>query len=327
MTNIYQNTTQAPQTLGQSDTSSTSHATITPKIHPTKNTLTTGIVLALLSNVLFGVLYAYGKWLTPLSGTDVFLWRMVMMWACLGLFLLISGKFGVVIADLKAVKGLKSWFWLLLPTPIFASQLWLFMWAPINGHGVAVSMGYFLFPLVMVMVGALMGERLARLQWIAVGLAGLGVAFEIVRTGQVSLATFWVCLTYPIYYVIRRKQGVRALTGLWLDVSLIAPVCLLVLINNDAAWGQVLGSGALFAKAVGLGVISVLALQFNLEANRLLPTSLFGMLGYFEPALLFLLSVTVLGGVFSVGMLLSFGLIWAGIACLVGWGLMKNNKC
>ena len=321
MTSISQNTTR-------SDTSI--HVVHTPKggilkRYSAKNALTTGIVLALLSNVLFGVLYVYGKWLTPLSGTDVFLWRMVMMWGCLSLFLVVSGKFGVVIGDLKAIKGLKSWLWLLLPTPIFASQLWLFMWSPINGYGVAVSMGYFLFPLVMVVVGAFLGEHLARLQWLAVGLAGLGVAFEIVRTEQVNLATFWVCLTYPIYYVMRRWQGVRALTGLWLDVSLIAPVCLGVLMIHGNALGQVMSNGMLFAKVVGLGVISVLALQFNLEANRLLPTSLFGMLGYVEPALLFLLSITVLGGAFGVGMLFSFGLIWAGILCLMGWGLINKR--
>lgn len=305
------------------------NAILTPqlKTYVAANPLFIGVVLAVLSNILFGALYAYGKWLTPLSGTDVFLWRMVMMWACLSLFLAISGKFGVVIGDLKAVKGLKSWFWLLLPTPIFASQLWLFMWAPLNGQSVQVSMGYFLFPLVMVLAGFLMGEKLSRLQWLAVALAGLGVLMEIGRTGQVSTATFWVCLTYPIYYVIRRKQGVRALTGLFIDVSIIAPVCLvwLLFFGQSSAWGLVTTSGVLFAKVVGLGVISVLALQSNLEANQRLPTSLFGMLGYLEPALLFILAVTFLGGAFSVGMLLSFGLIWAGIVCLLIQGLMGRR--
>lgn len=285
-----------------------------------------GATLAVLSNVLFGVLYVYGKWLTPLSGTGVFLWRMVMMWACLALFLVLSGKIGTVLDDLKVVKGIKSWLWLLVPTPIFASQLWLFMWAPINGQGVQVSMGYFLFPLVMVVAGFLMGEKLSRLQWLAVAFAGFGVAFEIMRTGQISVATFWVCLTYPIYYVLRRKQGVRALTGLFLDVSIIAPVCLLYLLFVDtSSLLLVAGDVGLLAKALGLGLISVLALQANLEANRLLPTSLFGMLGYLEPALLFVLAITVLGGAFSMGMLVSFGLIWVGIGCLLGQGLLKSK--
>lgn len=292
-----------------------------------KNTLIVGVALAILSNVLFGVLYVYGKWLSPLTGTSVFLWRMVMMWVCLTVFLVMSGKIKGVIGDIQAIKGVKSWLWFLLPTPIFASQLWLFMYAPLNGQGVQVSMGYFLFPLVMVLVGFLMGEKLSRLQWLAVAFAGVGVAFEIVRTGQVSMATFWVCLTYPIYYVMRRVQGVRALTGLWFDVSVIAPVCLgwLIWVDNGSL-SMVLSDGALIMKALGLGLISVLALHANLEANHRLPTSLFGMLGYLEPALLFVLAITVLGGAFSMGMLLSFGLIWVGIGCLLVQGLLKHKE-
>ena len=112
-----------------------------------------GALLAIISNVLFSALYMYGKWLIPLSGTDVFLWRMLMMWLCLMIFLLASGKIRIVIDDLMSIQGLAAWCLLLLPTPIFASQLWLFMYAPLNGLGIQVSMGYFLFPLVMVVVG------------------------------------------------------------------------------------------------------------------------------------------------------------------------------
>lgn len=283
-----------------------------------------GVCYVVLSNLLFGVLYVYGKWLQPLTGTGVFLWRMVMMWLCLMGFLSASGKIKQVWSDIKAIQGIGAWVWLLLPTPIFASQLWLFMWAPLNAQGVQVSMGYFLFPLVMVLVGILLGERLSKLQWLAVILALLGVITEIVRVGQISIATFWVCLTYPIYYVMRRKQGVRALTGLTLDVSLIAPVCLVVLLFfGSENWSVVTSSWGLIVKVFGLGMISVLALQLNLEANRLLPTSLFGMLGYLEPALLFVLAITVLGGAFTMGMFVSFGLIWLGIGCLLVQGVLK----
>lgn len=65
-----------------------------------------GALLAIISNVLFSVLYMYGKWLTPLSGTDVFLWRMLMMWLCLMIFLLVSGKIRIVIDDLMSIQGL-----------------------------------------------------------------------------------------------------------------------------------------------------------------------------------------------------------------------------
>lgn len=295
-------------------------------LSPPKNPLAVGVVLAILSNILFAVLYVYGKWLPSLTGTEIFLWRMVMMWLCLLLFLGFSGKLKEVLAYLAGIQGLRAWIWLLIPTPIFASQLWLFMYAPLNGYGLAVSMGYFLFPLAMVAVGYVMGERLTRLQWLAVMLAAMGVVMEIVRTGQINWATFWVCLTYPIYYVLRRRQGVPALVGMFLDTTIIAPICLLWIGCFGETLALMVSGGWLFIKALGLGLVSVLALQSNLEANRLLPTSLFGLLGYLEPALLFILAVTVLGSAFSMDMLSSFGLIWAGIGCLLLQGLVKKKS-
>lgn len=290
-----------------------------------QNTIVIGVILAVLSNVLFGVLYAYGKWMAPLSGTQVFLWRMVMMWGCLALFLAMTGKMAEFRAEIGAIKGIKSWLYLLVPTPILASQLWLFMWAPVNGQSIQVSMGYFLFPLAMVLAGFLVfRERLSRLQSLAVALAAAGVAFEIYRTSGVSFATLWVCGTYPIYYVMRRKQGIRALTGLFFDLSIIAPICLIWIISTDAI--DVASNGVLLAKAVGLGAISVLAMATNLQAGQLLPVSLFGMLSYLEPVLLFFLSITVLGAVFSPSMLISYGLIWLAVMCLIIQGALTNRK-
>lgn len=295
-----------------------------PKLYPTTNTVMKGVILAILSNVMFAMVYAYGKWLPTLTGTNIFYWRMVMMWVCLVGLISVLGKWGFVLGGLNNVKGIKGWLWLLIPTPIFASQLWLFVYAPINGYGVAVSMGYFLLPLMMVLVGFVMGERLTRLQWLAVVFAGVGVGMEILRIGQISWATFWVCLTYPIFYVMRRKQNIPALTGLFVDISLVAPLCLVMLMVNEVEMLMVLGSPMILLKVLGLGLISVISQQANLEANRLLPTSLFGLLGYLEPALLFILSVTILGGVFEWQMLGSFGLIWLGILCLLVQGVFKR---
>lgn len=104
-----------------------------------QRTLIMGVMLAILSNLLFGVLYAYSSFLAPLSGTQVFIWRMLAMWAALVGYLLISGRLGLHIDKLKALGTVKQWALLLLPTPIFLSQFWLFMWAPVNGQGVQTA--------------------------------------------------------------------------------------------------------------------------------------------------------------------------------------------
>tara|TARA_R100000935_G_scaffold49340_1_gene74591 strand:- start:1310 stop:2332 length:1023 start_codon:yes stop_codon:yes gene_type:complete len=293
-----------------------------------QRTLMMCVALAILSNVLFGVLYAYSSFLAPLSGTQVFIWRMLAMWAALIGYLLISGRLGFHIGKLKALGSVKQWAWLLLPTPIFLSQFWLFMWAPVNGQGVQTAMGYFLFPLMMVVFGCvLFGEKLSRLQWLAVAFAAVGVGSEIVRTQSVSWATLWVCGTYPIYYILRRLQGIGAVTGLLVDLTIFAPFALAyVFFIAPSSLSLVTGSGFFIAMLIGLGVMSVLAMKTNVDASQMLPMNVYGMMSYLEPALLFILAITVLGNPFESAMIYSYALIWLGIVCLITHGVRQLRR-
>ncbi|SNT68971.1 chloramphenicol-sensitive protein RarD [Psychrobacter sp. LV10R520-6] len=303
-----------------------------PAVWTTSNTqqrtLMLGVVFAIVSNVLFGVLYAYSSFLAPLSGTQVFIWRMLAMWAVLIGYLLISSRLNLHIDKLRALKSVKQWAWLLLPTPIFLSQLWLFMWAPVNGQGVQTAMGYFLFPLMMVVFGCvLFGEKLSRLQWLAVAFAAVGVGSEIIRTQSVSWATLWVCGTYPIYYIVRRLQGIDAITGMLVDLTLFAPFALGYLyLVAPSNLSMVAGSGFFMVMLAGLGVLSVLAMKTNIDASQMLPVNVYGMMSYLEPALLFILAVTVLGNPFESAMIYSYGLIWLGIAFLIAHGIRQLRR-
>lgn len=290
-----------------------------------QRTLIMGVMLAVLSNLLFGVLYAYSHFLAPLSGTQVFIWRMLAMWAALIGYLVISGRLSSHINKLKTLHSVKQWAWLLLPTPIFLSQFWLFMWAPVNGQGVQTAMGYFLFPLMMVVFGCvLFGEKLSRLQWLAVGFAALGVGSEIVRTQSVSWATLWVCGSYPLYYIIRRLQKVDAVTGLLVDLTIFAPFALAYLFFiAPSSLALVGGSGFFIVMLAGLGILSVLAMKTNVDASQMLPVNVYGMMSYIEPALLFILAVTVLGNPFESAMIYSYGFIWLGIVLLIVHGVRQ----
>ncbi|MCG3871910.1 EamA family transporter RarD [Psychrobacter sp. Ps7] len=293
-----------------------------------QRTLILGVILAILSNLLFGVFYAYSSFLAPLSGTQVFIWRMLAMWAALVGYLLISGRLGFHIDKLKALGTVKQWAWLLLPTSIFLSQFWLFMWAPVNGQGVQTAMGYFLFPLMMVVFGCLLfGEKLSRLQWLAVGFAVLGVGSEIIRTQSVSWATLWVCGTYPLYYILRRLQGIGAITGLLVDLTIFAPFALAYLFFiAPSSLSLVSGSGFFILMLAGLGVMSVLAMKTNVDASQMLPVNVYGMMSYLEPALLFILAITVLGNPFESAMIYSYGLIWLGIVFLIAHGVRQLRR-
>ncbi len=293
-----------------------------------QRTLIMGVALAILSNMLFGVLYAYSSFLAPLSGTQVFIWRMLAMWVALIGYLVISGRLGLHINKLRALRTVKQWVWLLLPTPIFLSQFWLFMWAPVNGQGVQTAMGYFLFPLMMAIFGCvLFGEKLSRLQWLAVAFAAVGVSSEIVRTQSISWATLWVCGTYPVYYILRRLQGIGAITGLLVDLTIFAPFALAYLFFIAPSSLEIVGgSGFFIMMLVGLGVLSVIAMKTNVDASQMLPVNVYGMMSYIEPALLFILAITILGNPFESAMIYSYGLIWLGIACLIVHGIRQLHR-
>ncbi len=250
------------------------------------------------------------------------------MWVALFGYLLISGQLGFHIDKLRALGSVKQWAWLLLPTPIFLSQFWLFMWAPVNGQGVQTAMGYFLFPLMMVVFGCvLFSEKLSRLQWLAVAFAALGVGSEIVRTQSISWATLWVCGTYPLYYILRRLQGIGALTGLLVDLTIFAPFALAYLFFlAPSSLTLVSGSGFFLAMLAGLGILSVLAMKTNVDASQMLPVNVYGMMSYLEPALLFILAVTILGNPFESAMIYSYGLIWVGIVFLIAHGVRQLQR-
>ncbi|STZ75350.1 EamA family transporter RarD [Bergeriella denitrificans] len=284
-----------------------------------------GVSAAVLSNALFAVLFLYGGWMQPMGGTDIFAWRMVsMLLALCGLIGLTGGWRQVwnFLRTMRADGKLRMTVW--LTTPILASQLWLFMWAPVNGEGLNVAMGYFLFPLAMMLAGRLwFGDRLNALQKAAVGLACLGVAAELWRTGAFSWATVWVFGTYPVYYLLRRKAGVPSLIGLLLDLAVIAPCMLVYLLTVSDSLTLLAAQPSLWWFVALLGLNSAVAMYLNLQANALLPVTLFGMLSYLEPVLLFAVSLLWLGEQPEAGALWSYGLIWAGLCVMLADGALK----
>jgi len=292
--------------------------------------LSKGVVLCLLSQLLFSVLYLFSHWMQPISGTDVFALRMVMTAA--GLWLMMAWTLGLAAMPRFVQQFLTSprrWLLFLLGTLDAASQFWLFMWAPVNNEGVNVAMGYFLFPVVMVLVGRFwLKERLNGLQTAALVLAGLGVAHEIWTQQAFSWTTLWVCLVFPVYYTTRRQMKIPALQGLTLDLTLILPFALAYLLWHADMTAWVLGEPRYWLLLPLLGGLSAVSMSLNMKSGLLLPVNLFGMLSYVEPALLFLLAVLVLKTPVQPSAYITYGLIWAGLLLLVanGWrGMQKSH--
>ena len=245
-----------------------------------------GVVLSVLASVLFGVMYFYTSLLKPLSGEEIFGWRMLLTVPCVTVFLWLSGDWHLVrkiATRVRHTPGLT--LGISLCSLLLGAQLLIFMWAPLHGRSLQVSMGYFLLPLTMVITGRIVyGERLSRLQKIAAFCALIGVANELLRVGSFAWETLLVAVGYPIYFVLRRKLAIDNLGGLWFDMAFMLPLSLWFIVDGNAA--VVEQFPMLYLLIPVLGLISASALVSYILASRLLPFSLFGLLSYVEPVLL-----------------------------------------
>lgn len=245
-----------------------------------------GVVLSVMASILFGVMYFYTSLLTPLSGEEIFGWRMLLTVPCVTLFMIISGDWLLVCQIGRRLRQKPALLiGMLLSSTLLGAQLLLFMWAPLHGRSLEVSLGYFLLPLTMIVTGRIAyGEHLSRLQKIAAFFALIGVANELYRVGSFSWETLLVALGYPVYFVLRRRLGNDNLGGLWFDMALLLPIATWFILNGDPS--AIVEHPRLYLLIPLLGMISASALVSYILASRLLAFSLFGLLSYVEPVLL-----------------------------------------
>lgn len=181
---------------------------------------------------------------------------------------------------------------LLLTTSILGVQLWLFLWAPLHGMALDVSLGYFLLPLIMVLAGRVFFcDRLSLLQKLAAFCALFGVVNEFYQVGRISWSTLVVAIGYPIYFILRRRLGTDNLGGLWRKLALILPVAALFALGSAEPLVALTAKPPLYVQIPLLGIISALALICYILASRLLPFSLFDLLSYVEPVLLVIVAL------------------------------------
>ncbi|UWF46990.1 EamA family transporter RarD [Pseudomonas sp. N3-W] len=289
-----------------------------------------GIALSVTASVLFAVMYYYTSLLAPLSGVEIFGWRMLLTVPCMTVFMAVSGEWRRVVEIVRRFGGQpKLLLTLIASSALLGVQLWLFMWAPLNGHSLDVSLGYFLLPLTMVLTGRLVyGERLSYLQKVAVFFAALGVLNELYRVGSFSWATLLVAIGYPTYFVLRRHLKTDNLGGLWLDMTLTLPVAFWFVQSGAQGFGVFDQHPWLSLLIPLLGIISASALVVYIIASRLLPFSLFGLLSYVEPVLLLGVAL-LLGESIKSGEWLTYIPIWMAVVVLVFEGfkhLMRHRQ-
>nr|WP_226920796.1 EamA family transporter RarD [Georgenia subflava] len=285
--------------------------------------LPSGVLLSVLASVMFGVLYFLPARL-GLTGEEFYGWRVLLTVPLVAVLLAASGRWRTVREMAGRIRARPGVLGRLAATAaLLGPQLWLFSWAPNNGHALEVALGYFLMPLVMVVIGLLLhGERLSRLRVLAVLCAVVGVGNELLRVGALSWSTVLVALGYPAYFELRRRLGTATTGGMWFELVLMLPVAGWFLLTGPTGGAAVDRTGLL----VLMGLLSATALVCYLVASQVLSFSLFGLLSYVEPVCLALVSVVLLHEAITAREWFTYGPIWAAVALLVLEGAAQARR-
>lgn len=262
--------------------------------------------------LLWGFLPLYFRLLDHVSALEVVANR--VLWSLLLLIVVLAVRGNL--RDMARLMQKPRIVLALTATAALIAVNWLvYIWAVNNGHVVATSLGYFLNPLVNVLLGSVvLKERLGPYQWLAVGLAATGVAVLAAS----ALDTLWLslalALSFSVYGLIRKIVPVAAQQGIAAETLILAPLALAYLGWLAQQGMLVLGSDtATDVLLILSGLATTVPLVLFAVAAKRMAYSTLGLLQYIAPSLQFLLGLFVFGEKLSAGQLWSFGLIWAGL--------------
>lgn len=259
---------------------------------------------------LWGLAPLYFKQIDFIPASEILIHRIVWSFVLLLLVLLALKQGAKVVAVLRQPKMLG---WLLLSAVLLGGNWGLFIWAVNNQHMLDASLGYYINPLLNVLLGmAFLGERLRRLQWTAVILATSGVLIQLITFGSLP----WIALTlagsFAIYGLMRKKLNVDAISGLFIESLLLLPLALWYWHSyaDSSAVNLLHNSAALNGYLIAAGLVTTVPLLCFIAGARRLQLSTMGFFQYIGPSCMFVFGVWLYHEPFADERLVTFGLIW-----------------
>ncbi len=285
-----------------------------------------GFMAAAGAFVIWGVFPLYLKQLASVPAVQIMAHRVV--WCCLLVFawLAVRGELGSVRAALSDPASR----WRLAASATLISCNWLiYVWAVNAGHVVDASLGYFINPLLNVVLGVLvLKESLNRAQWTAVSLAAIGVLYLAIVAGRPPWIALALAASFGMYGLIRKVVTVESVPGLATETLLLTPLAVAFLV-----WVERQGTGALGhssvrvdALLVGSGLVTALPLALFAYGARLIPLSTLGLLQYVGPTLQFLIGVLVYHEPLARARAIGCVLIWSALAIYAADGMWRRRR-
>lgn len=273
-----------------------------------------GILAAAFVYLLWGLLPIYWKALSAVPSQELMAHRVV--WSLpIALVLLVSQGQAQRLGQIARRPA--AWLPFIASAALLSVNWLTYLWANNNGHIVETSLGYFMNPLVNVLLGMVfLRERLRTGQWIAVALAFVGVVYLTISYGQPPWISLVLAFSFGLYALIRKTAALGSIEGLTLELSVMFVPAVAFLLYRAligvGAFGR-LGARTDLMLIVG-GVLTCVPLVLFAFGARRVPLTTMGLLQYTSPTLQFLIGVFLFGEPFTPARLIGFGFIWTALA-------------
>ncbi len=285
----------------------------------------TGLAYGLGAYLLWGLFPLFFPLLEPAGTIEILAQRMA--WSLVVVVLLLAATHGF--AGVRAVLRDRRRAGLLATAGVLISVNWgVYIWGVNTGHVVECSLGYFINPLFTILLGVIvLGERLRRWQWVAVGIGTLAVIVIAVDYGRPPWIAITLAVSFGMYGFLQKRAGVGALDSLAIQTgALFVPaVAALVLLGGQGrlAFGSHgIGNTLLLASS---GLVTAIPLLLFAGATQRLPLSVIGLLQYLTPVLQFLVGVGIRHESVPFAEFIGFGLVWLALIVLTADGLHSQR--
>lgn len=287
-----------------------------------------GLLFGLAAYGMWGFFPAYYKLTDTVSADLVVAHRILWSVLFIGLFLIVRGRWDEVRQVFREPAILKA----LTASSLLIAVNWLvFVWAIANQQVLDVSLGYFINPLISILIGlVILKEQLSPGQWLAVGIAASAVVLLAVLSGGLPWISLVLAFSFGGYGYIRKITPVKATPGLFVETVLLFPLaCGYLLLSMS--WGQdamILNDPPVLIALIGTGIITALPLICFSAAARRLPLFMLGLMQYIAPSMHFLMAVYLWGEPLDQNKLIAFLMIWAALLVFTidsWWRYKKAN--
>ena len=284
----------------------------------TKRQESLGGVYAFAAYFLWGFMPLYFILLAPIGPWEIVVWRILFSLVFCAILLTVTRTWPKLIAILRDRRLV---FWTIVAGLLIYVNWQVFLLGILTGHVIEGSLGYFINPIVTVLLGVLvLGEKLRTAQWVAIAFAALAVVVIIVAYGSFPWIALTLAASFGTYGLVKKQIGpsVDAISGLTLESLWLTPIAIVQLIVVASTTGLVFGTqGAGHTALVTLaGVVTAVPLLLFAAGARRAPLTVIGLLQFVAPIMQFLTGWWILGEPMPLERWIGFALVWVALVLL-----------